>query len=325
MPLFSLPNMHNPQATPNLSLGRRNVDQILKRQFGIIARRQALASRMSPRSIDRKVSSGGWIPIYRGVYRLAAVQFGWNQRLMAAYLLVGEPAAVSRRAAGGLWKLEGIVPGTVELTTPDFRRRPERDFELHSSDLLPNADLARIGPLVVTTPTRTLIDLGTCVGAEQLEVATEDAFRRRLSSSARMLARLDALSEKGRPGIGPMRELMSKRTSGGARSLLEVKVLRLFREAGLPKPVTQYRVQLGPRSRVEIDVAYPDALLAIEVDGFRFHSEPSAWQKDRSKRNALTKLGWRVIQITWEDITERPQEVVEMVRALLVLPSPAMQ
>lgn len=305
--------------SPATRVHRNPVDRIFQRQYGVISRQQALAAGISPRSVDRKVIAGEWIVCYRGVYRISAVEVSWHQRLMAAYFHVGEPVAVSGRSAGALWSLEGIELSVVELTTPDFRRRRAKDFFLHSSDLLPNADLARVGPFKVTTPTRTLVDLGALISQEALEVALEDAFRRGISSPQRILARLEALSKKGRNGIGPLRDLMSKRAEGGAKSLLEVKTTRLLRQAGLPKPIRQYEVRLGPKTKAFIDLAYPQAMLAIELDGFKFHSDKSVFQKDRTRRNALTKLGWRTAQFTWDDVNNRPNYVIETVRALLGL------
>jgi very-short-patch-repair endonuclease len=66
-----------------------------------------------------------------------------------------------------------------------------------------------------------------------------------------------------------------------------------------------------------VDLAYPDARLAIEVDGHAFHSSRRDWQRDRHRQNALIRLGWRVYRVTWEDATRRPRQVVSDVAALL--------
>lgn len=41
------------------------------------------------------------------------------------------------------------------------------------------------------------------------------------------------------------------------------------------------------------------------------------WQKDKSRERALRAAGWDVISVTWDDITNRPDEFIADVRAAL--------
>src|SRR5438270_9369463 len=43
-----------------------------------------------------------------------------------------------------------------------------------------------------------------------------------------------------------------------------------------------------------VDFAFPAAKVAVEADGYRWHSGRAQWQQDLERRNALTNLGWRV-------------------------------
>jgi very-short-patch-repair endonuclease len=61
--------------------------------------------------------------------------------------------------------------------------------------------------------------------------------------------------------------------------------------------------------------AYPQARLAIETDGYGYHSGRRRWQHDLARRNAITLLGWRVIHVTWDDLVRRPDAVIATVRA----------
>ena len=65
------------------------------------------------------------------------------------------------------------------------------------------------------------------------------------------------------------------------------------------------------------DIAYPDARLAIEVDGYRYHTGRAAWQYDVSRSNALIARGWRVLRFAWDDVTARPGHVLAAVRRAL--------
>jgi len=82
--------------------------------------------------------------------------------------------------------------------------------------------------------------------------------------------------------------------------------------AGLPTPAIQPRI-----GRYRVDFAYPDARVAIEADGFRWHSSRQQFERDRARRNALTAMGWTVLHVTWEELSKRPGEVAAIVRATL--------
>jgi very-short-patch-repair endonuclease len=82
----------------------------------------------------------------------------------------------------------------------------------------------------------------------------------------------------------------------------------------LPEPETQYPVYEHGRVIARLDLAYPDRKLAIEADGYRWHAGRARWQSDLARRNRLTALGWRIIHVTWSDLRDRPDEVVERVR-----------
>lgn len=85
-----------------------------------------------------------------------------------------------------------------------------------------------------------------------------------------------------------------------------------FRSSGLPEPVAQYAV-----GRRFADFAYPEAKIAVEADGGAFHSSRRALEADRARNNELALLGWRVIHVTWADLTRRPVALAARIRAAL--------
>jgi very-short-patch-repair endonuclease len=66
-----------------------------------------------------------------------------------------------------------------------------------------------------------------------------------------------------------------------------------------------------------VDVAFGQVRLAIEVDGWAFHTTPARFQRDRQRQNRLVAAGWTVLRFTWHDLTDRPDYVLATVRALL--------
>jgi len=91
--------------------------------------------------------------------------------------------------------------------------------------------------------------------------------------------------------------------------MLEPRFARLLKGAGLPMATFQHRL-----GRYEIEFAYPDLMLAIEVDGYGPHASRRAFQHDRDRQNALVGLGWTVLRFTWADVVKRPEHVARVIR-----------
>jgi very-short-patch-repair endonuclease len=51
------------------------------------------------------------------------------------------------------------------------------------------------------------------------------------------------------------------------------------------------------------------------VDGRAYHSDRRAFERDRLRQNHLVLQGWLILRFTWEQITQRPQEVIAAVLA----------
>src|SRR5947208_2895416 len=83
-------------------------------------------------------------------------------------------------------------------------------------------------------------------------------------------------------------------------SVREVKLARLLRASHFPAPVRQHWVHtIGGRYR--LDFAWPERRVALECDGRVFHE----FQRDRTRWRHLGAAGWRVLPVTWDDVTTR--------------------
>lgn len=290
---------------------------MLVRQFGVVSRAQLIEIGMSPSAIARLVRNGQMERMYQNVYRSLAVPSSWKQKLMAVCLWAGQEVVVSHRSAAKLWEFDGIEGDWIELTMPRPRRPPSADVILHCTDRMPNCDIALVGRMSVTTPTRTLIDLGAVVDEETVEIALDCALRRGMTSIPRLRRRIADLSARGRRGVPVLRDLVADRdpVARGPESALETRtrrVLRILRRAHIPLPVCQFIV--GP---YRVDFAYPAKKIAIEADSYGCHSSKAAWARDLARRNYLTARGWLVLHFTWDQVTRHPEEVVAEVRRAL--------
>jgi very-short-patch-repair endonuclease len=285
-------------------------------QYGVITRAQAISAGLSASGLDRRISSRRFRVIHPGVYRIAGTPPSWEQALVAACLWADGTA--SHRAAALLWRLDGAEREIVEITTA--RRVRAADVTIHTSRLDPR-DLTSVGRIPVTTVTRTLLDLGSVAKPTAVEAALTDALRRRLTTQDRLRRCLERAGGKGRRGAKVLRSILATVGTRRPESVLELRLIRLLRRAGLPEPVSQFNIRKDGAVLARVDLAYPGIRLAIEADGYRYHAGPGAWKRDLARRNAVTSLGWRVIHVTWEDVSTRPDEVVRQLRAAMGSPT----
>jgi very-short-patch-repair endonuclease len=84
---------------------------------------------------------------------------------------------------------------------------------------------------------------------------------------------------------------------------------------GVDLPVPQYPIPWDPSRR--FDGGYPDDQVAIEWDSRLWHSKQQAMTADRRRDRMAARHGWVVLRFTWEDVTQRPDEVADTVTAVL--------
>jgi hypothetical protein len=97
-------------------------------------------------------------------------------------------------------------------------------------------------------------------------------------------------------------------------SELEAAVLHVFRGSGLLMPVPRYRIRDQDGNVISGHFAFVEDRLIMPVDGYSVHSDREAWYEDRRKRNAVVALGWGILSITYDDVCNRPQDILASVR-----------
>ncbi len=69
---------------------------------------------------------------------------------------------------------------------------------------------------------------------------------------------------------------------------------------------------------LRVDFLWRDQRLIVETDGHRTHGTRQAFERDRRRDQRLTLAGWRVIRVTWRQLTREPDQVAAMLVALLL-------
>lgn len=290
---------------------------LAEKQLGLISCGQAIAEGMSRWAVNDRVAAGRWRPVFAGVYLIGVTAPSWDQRLLAACLFAGPQAVASHRAAGIVWKLDGLVRAPLEITVPHHEEAALRGVVVHRSRKLDEHDVARRGSIPVTSVERTLIDLGRYLEPRETEKALESALRRDLVTRQAVWRYIE--DRGGRiPGCRRLRGiLLARGDAKPAGSGGEVEFLRLLRKAGLPAPVRQFRLQLPSGRLAFLDFAWPDLRIGMEYDGYDPHGGRLAHASDLERQNEIVVLGWTLLRYGGRHVRRKPAGVVAQLEAAI--------
>jgi very-short-patch-repair endonuclease len=294
--------------------GKRAIDLAIPilaaNQHGVVTRAQLRLCGLHDRSIDRRITGGRLHPIHRGVYAVGHTVLTVQGRWMAAVLAGGPDAVLSHASAAAAWELRAIGGGRMHVTVPSHGGRTRRgDIRLHRTITLTPEETATHRGIPITTVERTIADLAALLDARALERLLDHAEMLRLVDFA------DLRIEPGRRGAPALRAALAHYEGPTlTRSELEKRFLDLCDEHRLPQPMANTRIE-----GIEVDFAWPDARLIVEVDGYGYHRSPSAFESDRERDVTLAIAGWQVLRFTWAQVSRRPAWVARAVVKRLAL------
>lgn len=272
------------------------IARLAARQHGVVARRQLVALGLGARAIDRRIARGRLHPLHRGVYAVGHRVVSQRGRWMAAVLATGEGAVLSHRSAAALWDIRPSE-GRIELTAP-WARRARQGLLLHRA-VLPADEVTTHEGIPTTTPARTLLDLAAVVDGHALQRALNEAEVRRLSGPHALLIR-----HPTKRGTAALRALAPQPHT---RSDLEARFATFLSDRRFPTPLTNTLIE-----GIEVDAAWPDRRLIVELDSYEFHRTRQAFENDRRRDRRLTAAGWRVMRVTWRDLDEPGRLAAEL-------------
>jgi very-short-patch-repair endonuclease len=283
-------------------------EELVARQAGVITLTQAVRCGMSAATVHRRARNSGWQRLHPGVYLVGGHRLTGRARVRAAGLWAGAGATVSGPAAAYWHRMRDRAPDIVEVTVPRRAKpRPQPGIRLRRRDLAWQ-DVVTIDGLQVTGKPLTALETALAVpdGSTFLDRALQQhvrfpAFHRAYCRSV------------GQRGSGEAHRLITA-AADRADSVAERLLVTLLREAGITGWVLGY--PFGP---YRIDLAFPAARLAVEVDGWAWHVDPVRFRADRRKGNAITRGTWDLLRFTWHDLDGRPQDTVNEIAETLAL------
>jgi very-short-patch-repair endonuclease len=277
------------------------------RQHGVITAPQLLDLGLSTSAVGRWLQAGRLHRVHRGVYAVGHPRLTREGRFMAAVLACGHRAALSHFSAAVLWAILAERGPRIDVTVPPPGGRARRGVLIVHRAALTPADVTTKNGIAVTTPARTLVDLGDFLSSRELERALDEAAYLRLDLSG-----LRPLH--GRRGAGRLGRVLARHRPGSTRTQSELaeRMLALCRRTGLPVPEVEAVIE-GFR----VDFAWPAARVIVETDGWRAHGTRSAFERDRRRDLVLAAAGWLVVRITWRQLLDEPDWVARQLARVL--------
>lgn len=232
--------------------------------------------------------------------------------------------SVNRSWNFGYTAVSGAVLHGLALWTPERRIHVVQEFSSswgdHAADVV-KTERSLANPTIVdglpTLPIAdTVVDCLRVLDFEPAMIVCESALWRGVPRDV-----LEAAIERAarRRGVGRARAVLSAASAlseSTAETRARLLLLALAPSAG--QPVQQFWVTLGGR-RFRLDYAWPDLLVALEIDGRSKYlgrtPTSDVLLAERERENALTNAGWIVVRITWSDLNHPERVEAMLVRA----------
>lgn len=309
------PGATNPRRCTRSAIGHI-LDACATSHLGLVTSEQLATHGVSRHQQQTLVRNGVLEPIHLGVFRTAGTIMSIRRRLIAACLAADGLVAASHRAALWLWGLSPATP-PVEVTIITTRSPLRDQVVVHRSRDLVAGHLTVRRSVPVTTPARTLVDVGCVVPNASLVNAVERALHHRLVTVAELRAMIDEVAGRGRNGVGVLRQLLDERALGDARpeSMLEPLMARICkRDIGVEVLYQETLVVDGRILRPDFYV--PSAKLVIEIDGLQVHGTRDALDDDLERQNLLVAHGFQVLRYTSTHLRQPDRTANEILRTI---------
>jgi hypothetical protein len=279
------------------------IDDVVRRQCGVLTRAQALACGLTDEMIEANVVAGRWRRLWRGVYATFSGPAPRGSMLWAAVLRAGKGAMLSHDTAAELVGLTDGPSSRIHVTVP-HRRTPARipGVVVHRAVL----GAATRHPTRLPPQTRledTVVDLTqTARSIDDAIGWLAKAIGARLTTSARLMA---AMGRRTRLRWRPKLVSALADVGRGCHSLLELKYYRQVERAhGLPRGKRQV-LRSGTGGTMIDDVLYEEYDAHVELDGRVAHPDHKRW-RDMRRDNAVVVRGRRVLRYGLGDVDEYP-------------------
>lgn len=266
---------------------------------------------LSRRAMQSALDSGELWKVWPGVY--SPDEPDPLIRLSGLDLRAGEPVAICLGTAAAAYGFDTQDVMDLHVLNPAGQLLRDSDgLVVHRRE---GAPLTVVDGRPATTAAWTAVEVARSLHRPRA-LATLDAALRSGTCTPTALT-LAAARQKGRRGIVQVRELIPL-ARPEAESPMESEARLAMRDCGVPDPELQYQIVDRDGRLWRVDFAWPEFAVAVEYDGYDWHSEPDDFARDRQKRAALIEVGWSVLSIVADDVRQAKWAMARRIKGQLV-------
>jgi hypothetical protein len=297
-------------STDQAALGR-----LLRDQESVISRAEALSCGMTPGQLRHRLRPDGpWQRLLPGVYLTVTGTPTRAQTEIAAHRYAGPDSVITSLAA---LRRHGVrVPESQVVTVliPGPRVRENRGYvRVWPTTRMPEFVFTD-GAVRFAEAARAVADAARELGSfrEVRAVAAGAVQRRR--------CRIDQLAEELARGpvrrSGWLRRTLAE-VADGVRSAAEADLRDLIRAHGLPPPLFNARLFVGPEFLAVPDAWWPEKGVVVEVESREWHLSPEDWDRTLRRSTRMNALGINVMHFTPQRIRTEAAAVAAEIRSAL--------
>ena len=284
------------------------MNRLLREQELVISRKQALTCGMSPEEIRHRIRPDGpWQRLVAGVYLAATGTPTRRQLEVAALQCAGTSSVLTGVGALLHHGIRVRETRTITVLVPAGQARVSRAYvRVWPTTRMPEFVFTD-GAIQFTEAARAVADAARELQSfREVRAVAADAVQRRR-------CRIDQLADELRHA--PVRQsAWLRRTlaevADGVRSAAEGDLRSLIRAAGLPPPMFNARLYVGPDFLAVPDAWWPDAGVAAEVESREWHLSPEDWQRTMSRSRRMGAKGILLVQVSPHQIKTEAEKIV---------------
>ncbi|WP_238016308.1 hypothetical protein KZZ52_00985 [Dactylosporangium sp. AC04546] len=253
-----------------------------------------------------RIRDGDWVSVMRDVFTDRGRDL--TPKLRDAASLLALPGAVLVGPSAARWHGIPVPSDDTVIAHPQRLRR--REIQVLHGQPVP-ADICLVDGAAVTTVPRTVYDCARLLPDAAAQAVLATALRECWTTVPDLAWRIQAAT--GRHGTPRLVQLFKLAAQGEEQAALHL-IKKLLQLAG----IWGWAEQVPIKDRWGFigvgDLVFADAKLLLELKrGYDALPGP----KREERRSRLAAAGWSVSEITWHDLTTRPDEVVAELRASL--------
>ncbi|WP_375482346.1 type IV toxin-antitoxin system AbiEi family antitoxin domain-containing protein [uncultured Jatrophihabitans sp.] len=278
-------------------------------QFGVVTARQAYAAGWTSAALRHAVAVGTLRRLRAGVYAVPAPRTGDAAVDAASDLRQAAVAVAIAHRRSTLTAASALVVYGVPLLDPSpqpcvtFARRFRGHIDgahLHRARLW-TGQIRRLGPVLLTTPERSLADLARERGVDAGVVSADAGLRLGVCSSADLDAAVQDC--RGWPFARRAAEALTAAHPGAESALESLSRLRITR-AGLPAPRTQVEIRVSDRFVGRVDFYWDEPGVVGEADGRGKYTDPQVLYDEKRRQERLEAAGLIVVRWGWAELAD---------------------